>query len=150
MSVSDTDKYNKSILYRRKLVTMELSVLKSVLEFYLNSGNCSESEFESINRTLNDCNELLDLDYEPDDTVQIVPDLTVMDLLNISTYDEFGKLLKQNPETTVDEYRQICTDLFTTELSTTTVESGFYFIRDLWNDNERYNSNNPDGTFNRR
>jgi hypothetical protein len=150
MSVSDTDKYNKSILYRRKLVTMELSVLKSVLEFYLNSGNCSESEFESINRTLNDCNELLDLDYEPDDTVQIIPDLLVMDLLNISTYDKFGKQLKQNPNTTVDDYRQICTNLFCNEPSTSTVETGFYFIRDLWSDNERYGSNNPDGTFHRR
>lgn len=122
---------------------MELSVLKSVLEFYLNSGN----ESESVERLLDDCNELIDRGFEPDDTVQIIPDLTVMDLLNISTYDEFGKLLKQNPETTVDEYRQICTDLFTTDLSTTTVESGYYFIRDLWSDNEHYGHNNSDGTF---
>ncbi len=122
---------------------MELSVLKSVLEFYLNSGN----ESESVERLLDDCNELIDRGFESDDTVQIIPDLTVMDLLNISTYDEFGKLLKQNPETTIDEYRQVCNDLFTTDLSTTTVESGYYFIRDLWNDNEHYGHNNSDGTF---
>lgn len=121
---------------------MELSVLKSVLEFYLNSGN----ESESVKKLLDDCNELLDRGLNSDDTVQIVPDLAVMDLLNISTYNKFGKLLKQNSETNIDKYRQICNDLLATDLSTTTIETGYYFIRDLWNDNEHYKNNNPDGT----
>jgi hypothetical protein len=124
---------------------MELSILKSALELYLNSDNCSDPE--SVQKTINDCNELLNNGFEPTDTVQIVPDLTIMDLLNISTYDEFGKQLKQNPNTTIDEYRQTCNNMFSNELTTSMVESGYYFIRDLWNDNEHYGNNNPDGTF---
>ena len=125
---------------------MTISLLKTVLESYLNSTNCSESDLESINRTLDDCNELLDLNYRPNDTVQILSDLSVMDLLNLCTYNEFGKLLKQNPDCTLDDYDQICNRLFLNDLSTTNLESGFYFIRDLWSDNERFGHNNPDGS----
>lgn len=126
---------------------MELSLLKTVLESYLKSGNCSESESESIERALYDCYELTNRGYSQNDTVQIVTDLSVMDLLNISTYNNFGKQLKQNPNSTLDDYRQVCNNLFLNELSTTTLESGYYFIRDLWSDNEQDGNNNPDGTF---
>lgn len=123
---------------------MELTTIKNALEFYAQSGRCTDDELVQISDTLSDCYELISRDV--DDTVHIVPTLSLTDLLNIATYNDLGRMLKQNPDTTFEQYATIVRELLVSDLSNSTIELGYYFIRDLWNDNERYGNNKPDGT----
>lgn len=72
-------------------------------------------------------------------------DLTT--LLNYLTYDDYGLLKRKNETVSFELYSETVRDKYDLELSDEVLELGYYFIRDLWNDNERYGNNNPDGTF---
>lgn len=72
-------------------------------------------------------------------------DLTT--LLNYLTYDDYGLLKRKNGTVSFELYSETVRDKYDLELSDEVLELGYYFIRDLWNDNERYGNNNPDGTF---
>lgn len=72
-------------------------------------------------------------------------DLTT--LLNYLTYDDYGLLKRKNKTVSFELYSETVRDKYDLELSDEVLELGYYFIRDLWNDNERYGNNNPDGTF---
>ena len=72
-------------------------------------------------------------------------DLTA--LLNYLTYDDYGLLKRKNGTVSFELYSETVRDKYDLDLSDEVLELGYYFIRDLWNDNERYGNNNPDGTF---
>lgn len=72
-------------------------------------------------------------------------DLTT--ILNNLTYDDYGLLRRKNETVSFEQYSETVRDKYDLTLSDEVLELGYYFIRDLWNDNERYGNNNIDGTF---
>lgn len=71
-------------------------------------------------------------------------DLTA--ILNNLTYNDYGLLRRQNETVSFELYSETVRDKYDLSLSDEVLELGYYFIRDLWNDNERYGNHNIDGT----
>ena len=125
---------------------MQIRTLRNAVEFYAQNGNCDSNELEQIRKLIADCDELVSRDVDETDSVLAVPVFSLSDLLNLATYNILGKLLKQNPNTTFEQYASAVRDQLLSDLTDSTLETGYYFIRDLWNDNEHFGNNKADGT----
>jgi hypothetical protein len=134
---------------------LKLDILQKALKYYAQSAECHDNGdlddvFDAIEHVAAVYDNALGDDYL-NTSFEIIPTITLTDLLNIATYDDLGKLLKvhsiDDPNLfgryihNVKPYCDGCTN--------EQLESGFEFICDLWSDNERAGSNNPDGTFKR-
>ena len=80
---------------------------------------------------------------------------SIVNLLNVATYDVFGRLLKkyepdypQYSRRVKFEYRDYCRSMFG-ELTNSQIDDAADFLLDLWRSNEEEGSNNPDGSFNK-
>lgn len=81
--------------------------------------------------------------------IQLVDTAAMCDLMNIATYDDYGKAAKlQNGKLSLDEYRASIKFLDGC-LTDENLRCGYEIIADLWSDNEVLGENNPDGTFNK-
>jgi hypothetical protein len=101
--------------------------------------------------------ELLELEErirkEEDDAyvgcIQFVDTMAMLDLMNMSTYDDYGKLAKAHGrDATFDEYATEVRKWHPT-LTDENLHCGYDYVKDLWSDNEATGSNNEDGTFNK-
>ena len=126
---------------------MQIRTLRNAIEFYAQNGNCDSNELDQIRKLIADCDELVNRNVDETDSVLAVPVFSLSDLLNIATYDTFGRMLKQNPDTTFEQYATAVRKLLLSDLTDSALELGYYFIRDLWNDNEHFGHNKPDGSF---
>lgn len=89
-------------------------------------------------------NEMNDINKLDEKTVTISYD-TAMSLVNILTYDDYARLYRKlhaagiDRRPTFEEYAAVTNVKFVIEdLGREVVESGYYFIADLFDDNERY------------
>jgi hypothetical protein len=119
-----------------------LEILKKSLELYLETVT-DETDRTEIIDSISEINKQLEID-EPTYLISF-SDLT--DLLISKTYDEFGKLKKSTGTVTLEQYTEIVRNKYYLDIVDSQIEIGYSIINDLWNDNERYGNNNPDGTF---
>ena len=83
--------------------------------------------------------------------VHIVSLTTALELVNLGLYDEFGrdaKMFKKVGQSyTFDRFLSIARNSYLSDITTDMLRDGYDYLSDLWNDNETYGNNNPDGTF---
>lgn len=74
---------------------------------------------------------------------------SVIDLLNLSTYNTFGKLFVEcNGEVNFSDYEQKVRYMCACDCMTTSaIKVGYDVIKDLYSDNELLEYHNPDGSF---
>ena len=129
---------------------MKLETVKKSLELYLTTVT-NETERIEIQNSINECQQQIDRyqsrDIWEDDIYVITPN-SLVDLLNFSTYDEYGKLRRTNGSITLEQYRELVNKQMFLDLTDNSLQLGLDVIGDLWSDNEEYGDNNPDGTFN--
>lgn len=92
------------------------------------------------------------MDYELlKGNVHIVSLTTALETINQALYDDFGRSAKMHKKNNVPyTFNKFYTTARSSYLSDITVDmlrDGFEYLEDLWNDNEVFGNNNPDGTF---
>ena len=132
---------------------MKLKTLERALAFLLadDSHPLTPDEFEDtlkardeIIALANHCEDGLDTDCS------IVSWYAFSNLMNVATYDDFGKIYKEhhNCKRGVTKlYREACRDLICEELTDGQIDGVADFLTDLWLDNESGGCHNSDGTF---
>jgi hypothetical protein len=127
---------------------LKLTTIKTSLELLL-TQTTDESVRTDIHQSITDCNEQIDryddIDYF-DGRICIVSTSSITTLLNILTYDDYGKFYKTNGSCSFEQYSELVRTKYDLDLTDSTLESGYYLIRDLYRDNERFGHNNSDGT----
>jgi hypothetical protein len=127
-----------------------LNTIKTALQHYLTSGDCNDTnELVNVCRAIDELDELLARGVAENEHIFFVPNCSAIGLLNLATYDDYGRLARQNPDVTFEQYADSAREFDLVCLTDETLKSGYYFLRDLWSDNERFGHNNPDGTFKR-
>lgn len=132
---------------------MKLNVLKEALQHYVLSADCSESNRKQVFEAIDECTELAERFDCRDiwkDEVYLVSSGSLSDLLNIATYDDFGKLARlHGTDVPFDYYAHDVRKFNLTDLTNRSLQLGYDIIHDLWRDNEADGCHNEDGTFRR-
>lgn len=84
--------------------------------------------------------------------VTLVTTYAFSNLLNVSTYDDFGRLRKAFPKSDrilLRQYRNVVRDKICEEFTDAQIDDVSYFLLDLWAANEETGDHNPDGSFKR-
>lgn len=129
---------------------MKTTLLRAALLDYLDNNTLSVEDFNSINAAIVELDEIeqragTDDAWKHD--VYIMHADAAADLLNIATYDTYGKMYaKQHGTVSRADYEQAVLEGFAT-LSTAAIELGYDIVHDLYADNELLGCHNPDGTF---
>ena len=130
---------------------MKLDNLKKALEHYVLSADCPADERQDIFDAIAECNELKERYADRDmwkDCVYLVSASSLSDLLNHTTYDDFGKLARvHGNDVPFDYYAGKVRQWFLSDMTNRSLQLGYDIVHDLWGDNEAYGNNNPDGTF---
>lgn len=132
---------------------MTTTLLRKALHEYLGNNNITADERNQITATINELDEI-DRLAEPDSVFEgecyVLHSETVSGLLNVATYDAYGKLyVKYNGYVGFSDYEQTIRDRYECGyMPTAAIELGYDIIRDLYSDNEADGVHNPDGTFN--
>ena len=130
---------------------MKLETLKAALTYYAQSAECIDRHDVFV--ALDECARL-DERFESKstfkDSVTVITSGTLLDMLNITTYDTYGKLaVAHGGRASFDSYAHACrTDLMFEELTNEQLLDGYGYIADLWSENQSTGDNKPDGTFN--
>lgn len=81
--------------------------------------------------------------------IQIVDSAFMMDLMNMHTYDNYGKLtVRLGRDATFEEYAADVREWHPTATDEN-LRCGYDLIRDLWSDNQAVGENKADGSFGR-
>ena len=130
---------------------MKLELLTKALQHYVLSAECSESDRQHVFDAISECNQLserFDSKKIWQDTIYIVSAESMSDLLNMATYDIYGKLAKVHGDELPFEYfAHAVRKEYLPELTNCSLELIFDILSDLWRDNEANGAHNPDGTF---
>ena len=123
---------------------LNINVVKNALIQYLHSITDENVRIE-IFKSIDDCNELINTTST--ESVCLVSPFTLSTLLNLTTYNDYGKLKRQTGNVTPEQYYELVrNNLWLDEITDSNLQLGYYLVRDLWNDNEHFGHNNPDGT----
>lgn len=130
---------------------MKLRLLKEALEHYVLSADCSENDRQDVFAAITECAQLEERYSDRElwkDSVHVITTSSLIDFLNMTTYDDFGKLAKSHDgRPPFDYYANEVRCGFQSDLTDNAIRCGYDFLCDLWGDNERYGNNNEDGTF---
>ena len=130
---------------------MKLQTIENALKHYMLSADCSVEEREDVDSALRTCYAVSERYADRklwQDSVQLITTSTLIDFLNMSTYDTFGKLAKlHNGDVPFEYYAAAVRNQGLEQLTNGQIECGYEFINDLWRDNEESGANNEDGTF---
>ena len=129
---------------------MKLELMTKALQQYLLT--CEQSEMIDVSQALFECAQTSErYDDRPlwKDECRVVPVNTLIDMVNELAYDDYGKLARQNNGTApFSEFATAARNhLCFTQLTDCQLKDGYYFLADLWHDNETHSYNNPDGTY---
>lgn len=131
---------------------MNIELLTKALQHYVLSAECHESDRDKVFDAIAECNELnerLLRDMLWDGAVYLVSAEDITKILNITTYDIYGKLARSyKGNVPFGEYefavRKQCE---LNEMTIRVLMLGYDVISDLWLSNEESGDHNPDGTF---
>lgn len=130
---------------------MKLQTIENALKHYMLSADCSVEEREDIDSALRTCHAVAERYADRNlwqDSVQLITTSTLIDFLNMSTYDTFGKLAKRHDgKVPFEHYVAAVRNKGLEQLTNGQIECGYEFINDLWHDNEASGDNSIDGTF---
>ena len=127
---------------------MVLDLIRKSLEHYL-TVTTDENEIVEIKKHIDSCQSTFDHYENPDwwdNSVELVTVPSLTNMLNYLTYDDYGKLKKSTGSVSFEQYCNIVRTKYDLDLSPECLELGYDLIHDLWNDNEQFGYNNPDGT----
>lgn len=133
---------------------MNANVLINALIYYTNSAECQGTERDEVFKGLKECYQVIGRYRDGEEckyAVNFINSYMLMDLLNMTTYDVYGRCQRMYRTANFYDYAYRCrhdADLY--GLTDDQLLIAYDFIRDLWSDNERDGCNNPDGTFNKR
>ena len=129
---------------------MDITIIKKSLENYLTTVT-DETEKSEVMNSLVEIDELTSIYCNSDiwkNSCYIVTPTSISDLLNLLTYDDYGRLKKSTGSVSIEQYTDIVRKkYFLDELTHSCISLGYDIISDLWNDNEHYGNHNPDGSF---
>ncbi len=137
-------------------MTMKLETLRNALRYYAISAECDDVEREYVFDALEEIARTIerydDREFWKSAAV-VIPQPTLIDLLNELTYDDYGRLARaRNNNLSFDVYAYNIREGHLPSISYLTNEQlhdGYDLINDLWHDNENSGDNNADGTFRR-
>ena len=131
---------------------MTTTLLRKALLDYLDNNTITVEDKQQIESTINELDEI-DRLAGPDDVFKgecyVLHSETVSGLLNVATYDAYGKLyVEYNGDVSIGDYEQVIRGMYECDLMPmSAVELGYDIIGDLYRDNEALGCHNPDGTF---
>lgn len=129
---------------------MKLELLTKALRQYI--ATCPSSEIEDVSKALIECSQTANVYNDRElwkDECCIVPISTIIDVVNVSAYDIYGKLARQTDSNVpfskfaTEARYHTCLE----QLTDAQLEDGYYYLSDLWHDNEANGYNKPDGTY---
>jgi hypothetical protein len=121
---------------------LKLELVKTLLENQL-TITTDETERTEITNTLSEINEIL----EYTDRVCLITSDSVIGLLNLVTYNDYGRFRKSNGSISFEQYSELVRSNYLLDnLTDRNLNCGYCFLNDLWSDNEHFGHNNPDGT----
>ena len=129
---------------------MTTTLLRKALLDYLDHTTVTEKDYNAINATIVELDEI-EQRAGTDDVWKydcyILQSDAVCDLMDMATYDEYGKMyVKQHGTVNYADYEHMVLKYMTT-MTTAAIELGYDIVRDLYNENEQQGEHNPDGTF---
>ena len=135
---------------------MKLSTLNLAITHALSHPeSLTPDELKAILEIHDQIVELRTFSDDDDIFVTIASTYSIVNLLNVATYDVFGRLLKtyepgrpQYSRRVKFEYREYCRSMFG-ELTNSQIDDAAAFLLDLWCSDEEEGANNPDGSFNK-
>ena len=128
---------------------MTLELLKAGLQKLIDDGQFIDESKKAIAEI-----EEVQLLAEPDDIFKgecyVLHSTTVSGLLNIATYDAYGKLyVEHNGDVSRSDYEAVIRRMYECDcLPNSAVELGYDIISDLYSDNKALGCHNSDGTYN--
>lgn len=128
---------------------MKLNVLKNALVLYMLSADCPSDERADAVSAFAELERLTERFSDRDlwkDDVQVLTTNDVMTLLNVATYDMYGKLAAKGCFE-FHVYEHTVREQLDVDLTRESLRCGFDLVKDLWFDNQEAGCNNPDGTF---
>ena len=129
---------------------MKTTLLRKALLDYLDRTTVTEEEYNAINAAIVELDEIEQRAGTNDawkHECYILHAESVCDLMNMATYDEYGKMyVKQHGTVNYVDYESMVLTFMTT-MTTAAIELGYDIVRDLYNENEQQGLHNPDGTF---
>lgn len=132
-------------------IKLKLEFIKTVLEKQLTTTT-NESERTELIRTLSEIDEQINWYNESErdlynDRVYLITPSVLTDLLNVTTYNNYGQFRKSNGSISFEQYSTLVRNCYLFDsLPDSILEIGYSFLNDLWSDNEHFGHNNPDGT----
>ena len=131
---------------------MLTTLLRKALLDYLDRDTITEEDRNSINAAIAELDEI-EQRAGTDDAWKhkcyILHADSVCDLMNISTYDDYGKMyVKQHGTVNYVDYERMVLKYMPT-ITTAAIELGYDIVRDLYDENEQHGEHNIDGTFKR-
>ena len=133
---------------------MNLSILQIALNQYISSSvGTAEQHAQALQAAIACCEtrERQEPDDNFDDAVSLISDAALLDILNVMTYDVYGKAKRiHGVGMRFGIYAYECRRFSIGIESFTNAQlmMGYDYIKDLWADNEATGDNRPDGTFN--
>lgn len=131
---------------------MKLSTLNRAIENAIidPTGANSTKDFEELLAARDEITRLKDVCEDGIKTdVTVTSWYAFSNLMNVATYDLFGKIRKahlNNSRVQTRLYRKEVHDTICEELSDAQIDSAADFLADLWDDNEAYGSHKADGS----
>lgn len=130
---------------------MTTTLLKKALYDYLDNNTVTINDKEQIEAFIKDCD---DIERKAgDDSIwkyecYVMHAEDVSDLMNIATYDSYGKLYVANDQNVSLEQYTADIDNHYYAIPESIIQFGYDVIHDLYSDNENLDSHYADGTFN--
>lgn len=130
---------------------MDINILKAALEYYVQSADCCNEDRQKAFAALTSCSQAIER-FAPNDIRDNIVYITSIDamaeLLNMTTYDWFGRRQKAygSEQLPFNHYVSECRR-FIPDLTNEQLELGYDIVSDLWHENELTGSNNEDGTY---
>lgn len=130
---------------------MTTTLLKKALYDYLDNNTVTISDKEQIEAFIKDCD---DIERKAsDDSIwkyecYVLHAEDVSDLLNVATYDSYGKLYVANDHNVSLEQYTADVDCQYYAIPESVIQLGYDVIHDLYSDNDDLDSHYADGTFN--
>ncbi len=132
---------------------MTSDLLQRALEMLKTHDVKSSQEVDAALAELHEVQKLYERDGDRQlckDAVYVVPALTVIDLINIIAYDDYGELYRAagNKPVVLSDFvsrvRRTHSEMYLTD---TMIADGYYFVSDLFQDNELIAANDAQGHF---
>ena len=129
---------------------MTTTLLRKALLAYLDNTTVTEEDCNAINAAIVELDEIEQRTGANDawkHECYILHAESVCDLMNMATYDEYGKMyVEQHGKVNYADYERMVLNYMTT-MTTAAIELGYDIVRDLYDENEQQDAHNTDGTF---